>query len=136
MPRVTSHDQRRAHSAYAGDYEHPGLGVFTVFEDGDDLRYEFGLLLRGMLLNDSHVADKFYMLLDPPLDYRAAYYADYPYSFPVYFSGNSDTGAVESVQVPYLEFSLPPTFTKSVTMKRSKLFETRDRANDILKTNE
>ena len=103
---------------YVGVYANPAFGNFTVYVTNDTLphlRYKFGRLLSGRL-QPSERDDKFYMTLDEPLTYRLTYNPRYSPGFPVYFTLRTqgfDVKAV-SVTVPYLEFSLPPVFTKVV----------------------
>ena len=104
-PRIGYNDE------YIGEYEHPGLGIFTVFQDADaTLRYEFGLLLSGELRNSS-ASDAFFMTLDPPLDYRMAYFDEDVQGYLAYFHRNISMG-VDSISVPYLESMVPPTFIR------------------------
>ena len=101
---------------YVGVYENSAFGDFTVYVTNDTrLRYKFGRLLSGRL-QSSERDDKFYMTLDEPLTYRLTYNPQYSPGFPVYFTLRTQDFFVKavSVTVPYLEFSLPPVFTKVV----------------------
>ena len=101
--------------AYVGDYEHPGFGTFSVYKDGSEtLRYEFGLLLSG-ILHPSNVTDLFFMELDPPLDYQMTFYPNLPNGPPTNFISNPVTSFVEGITVPYMQLSFPPTFTRNQT---------------------
>ena len=99
---------------FVGSYEHPGFGVYSVFEDSDyQLRFEFGTLLRGPLTATSNDSDTLYMTFDPPLDYITTKNRDsYPSGYPAYFTRSQLTSQVESVVIPYFEFLLPPRFNK------------------------
>lgn len=74
---------------------------------GDGLRYKFGELLHGELMQSEDPYEMF-MSLEPPLDYRQAFYPGYPHSFPVYFSGEGEHPS--RVEVLYLDDLLPPVF--------------------------
>ena len=113
--------QERPNTQYIADYEHLAFGNFTVYLHNGSLRYIFGLLLRGQL-NPSETVDKFYMSLDQPLTYRTVFYPQYPLGFPVYFVRRGGMSAeVDAVKVPYMEFSLPPVFTKVRTSSNGGL---------------
>ncbi|XP_071088264.1 gigasin-6-like [Haliotis cracherodii] len=86
-------------SEYVGDYIHPAFGTFRVFQDGGQLKYSFGVLLRGDLNLKS--CDQFYQTLDFPLTFRIVGYPEYPKGFPISFS-RDDQGTVSSVRIPYL----------------------------------
>ncbi|XP_067660404.1 uncharacterized protein [Haliotis asinina] len=106
---VTSDDSTDV-SDYIGNYFHPAFGTFSVFQDGGQLKYSFGVLLRGDLNLQSR--DQFYQTLDFPLTFRMVDFPEYPKGLPVSFSRN-DQGAVSSVKIPYLEFSEPPVFNRA-----------------------
>ena len=105
---------KRPLQEYTGTYQHPGFGDFTVYinESSGGLRYEFGLLLKGAL-NPTGESEDFFMLIEFPLDYGMVWYPQYPDGFPAYF-GRDGEGNVDTITVPYLEFSLPPTFSRVI----------------------
>ena len=103
---------KRPASEYTGVYSHPAFGNFSVYVTASGaLAYSYGTLLRGRL-DPAETSDKFYMSLDPPLDYRMVFYPLYPNGFPVYFGAPRGAGRRQTIKVPYLEFSLPPTFRR------------------------
>lgn len=108
-----SNNKRKRIEEYVGDYGHPGFGIYKVYvNETGQLRYEFGLLLRGELTQTQDPM-QMYMTIEFPIDYRMAFFPEYPDGFPVYF-GSDVPGSIDSVEVPYLEFSLPPVFRREV----------------------
>ena len=96
---------------YVGDYSHCGFGNFSVYLQGDSLRYKFGLLMRGPL-KASEKRDTFYMTFDSPLT-KENYNPAYPRGFPVTFAeSDGSDGKIDEVKVPYLEPVLVPVFQK------------------------
>ena len=104
--------EQRPDTAYVGVYEHPAFGDFTVYLEGDFLRYKFGLLMRGTL-NASETKDTLYMNLDHPLEPEIFVYG-YLRGFPVMFSeSDGSNGKIDEVKVPLLEDAMYPVFKKS-----------------------
>ena len=99
---------------FEGEYGHLGFGIFRVFvNESGNLRYEFGLLLKGDL-NPTEDELTFGMTLDEPLAYRMNFFPEYPNGFPIYFYRNEAGDVIQEVEVPYFEFSLPPRFERGV----------------------
>lgn len=114
----THNKATRANEDYIGEYNHPAFGTYNVFQNisNEGLHYTFGLLLKGNL-NPSGTQDMFHMTLDYPISYRMTFFPQYPDGFPVYFSSSDGGGVIDTVQVPYLEFDLPPVFVKATLQK-------------------
>ena len=119
--------EQRPDIDYVGVYEHLAFGDFTVYLEGDSLRYKFGRLMRGTL-NASETKDTLYMNLDHPLEPEIFVYK-YLRGFPVMFSeSGGSNGKIDEVKVPFLEYNMYPVFKKS----RSK----KGKTNGAIRTNE
>jgi CubicO group peptidase (beta-lactamase class C family) len=81
--------------AYAGEYEHPGYGTFTISLDGDVLKPSFGTL-------DLSLAHRHYETFD--LEWHEL--GDQGHIFPLMFFSDAD-GDVTSLTVPF-ETSIEP----------------------------
>ncbi|XP_071088670.1 uncharacterized protein [Haliotis cracherodii] len=96
---------------YIGKYYHPAFGTLEIFDDDNDdhlLGYRYGELMVGYLKAKGGNREDFTQFMTGPLGIIHVY--DDPDGFNVNFN-RGDSGAIESVQFHYFEFSKPPVFT-------------------------
>ena len=104
--------EQRPDKDFVGVYEHAAFGDFTVYLEGDSLRYKFGRLMHGTL-NASETKDTLYMNLDYPLEPEIFVYG-YLRGFPVmFYESDGSNGKIDEVKVPFLENDMYPVFKKS-----------------------
>src|SRR5439155_16204956 len=88
-PRVEGARPPRPLDEYAGDYEHPGYGIFSVTADGDSLLPRFGTLQLTLAHRHFEVFD---------LEWHEL--GDQSHSFPVTFLTNPE-GDVVALTIPF-----------------------------------
>jgi hypothetical protein len=101
-PRVENAPMLRVPEAYAGDYEHPGYGTFTIRADGDGLIPSFGTLQLSLAHRHFDVFELEWLEL-----------VNQQIRFPLTFLTAPD-GSVSALEVPFEDAVDPIRFVRRV----------------------